>query len=112
MIIQFVLIAGLFACLIYAFLQRQRSRHISVVIALVAVAGIYFVLFPAQTATVAHFVGVGRGADLVLYCWQVISLMILVNLQFKILAMQGTITALAREVALQAAREKGDAGPA
>ena len=106
MIIQLLLIAGLASCLFYAILQRHKSRRISIAIALVALSGIYFVLFPGQTAEVAHFVGVGRGADLVLYCWQVIGLMILVNLQFKILALQGMITVLAREVALLSARER------
>ena len=51
-------------------------------IALVSLAGIYFVLLPEQTSKLAHAVGVGRGADLVLYCWLVITLIISVNLQF------------------------------
>ena len=106
MIIQLLLIAGLLSCLFYAVLQRHKSRRISIAIALVALAGIYFVLFPGQTAVVAHYVGVGRGADLVLYCWQVIGLMILVNLQFRILALQGMVTVLAREITLLSARER------
>ena len=104
MIIQALLIVGLLLCLLYAFLQRAKSRVVSLAIAMVSAAGIYFVAFPAQTAWLAHIVGVGRGADLVLYCWIVISLAISINLQFKILSLQGMITVLARELALQSAR--------
>ena len=104
MIIQALLIVGLLLCLLYAFLQRAKSRVVSLAIAMVSAAGIYFVAFPAQTAWLAHIVGVGRGADLVLYCWIVISLAISINLQFKILSLQGMITVLTRELALQSAR--------
>jgi hypothetical protein len=49
--------------------------------------------------------GVGRGADLVFYCWIVISLIVSVNLQFKILNLQEMTTELTRELALRAPRE-------
>jgi hypothetical protein len=39
-----------------------------------------------------------------LYCWLVISLIVSLNLQLKILRLQGLLTELAREVALQAPR--------
>ena len=104
MIIQVILILGLLLCLLYAFLQRQKSRLVSVGIAGLALAGIYFVLVPERTNELAHLVGIGRGADLILYCWLVISLIVSVNLQFKILRLQGLITDLAREITLQGAR--------
>src|ERR1044071_7693351 len=103
MIIQIILVLGLLLCVGYAVLQRQKSRLVSASIALVAVAGIYFVLLPEHTSKLAHLVGVGRGADLVLYCWLVISLIVSVNLQFRILWLHGLITDLAREMALQGA---------
>jgi len=112
MIIKVILIAGLMGCLAYAFLQRHKSRRISIVIGAVSVAGSLFVLFPAQTDVVAAIVGVGRGADLILYCWQVIGLMILINLQFRILTLQGMITDLARELTLLAARVTPPTGEA
>lgn len=108
MIIQVLLTLGLLLCLLYAFLQRQKSRFVSLAISTVALAGIYFVLLPERTSQLARLVGVGRGADLVLYCWIVISLIVSVNLQFKILRLQGLITELAREMTLQAAREASD----
>lgn len=101
MIIQAILTFGLSICLIYAFLQRNKSRNISLAIAGVAIAGIFFVLTPGLTDRIAQIVGVGRGADLVLYCWLVISLIISINLQFKILGLQSHITVLAREITLR-----------
>lgn len=101
MIIRVALILGLTLALFYSFSQRQKSRLIAWTIGAVALAGIYFVLFPNQTSTIATLVGVGRGADLVVYCWLVISLIVSVNLQFKILALREQVTEIARELALQ-----------
>lgn len=104
MIIQIILLFGLLLCLIYAFLQRNRSRYISLAMSGVAIGGICFVLAPELTTRIAHLVGVGRGADLILYCWLVISLIVSVSLQFKILGLQRLITELAREMTLRAPR--------
>jgi small membrane protein len=109
-IIQGLLIGGLLLCLLYALLQRQQARLLSQAIALVTLTGIYLVLFPEQTNALAHVVGVGRGADLVLYCWLVISLIISMHLQLQILQLQRLITELARELALQGARHSTDEG--
>lgn len=109
MIVQVILTLGLLLCLVYAFLQRQKSRLVSFALAAIAFAGIYFVQVPESANRLAHFVGVGRGADLILYCWLVISLIVSVNLQFKILKLQGLLTDLAREITLQNPRgESGD----
>ena len=108
MIIRGLLIGGLLLCLLYALMQRQKSRLLSKAIAIVALTGIYLVLFPEHTNALAHVVGVGRGADLVLYCWLVISLIVSMHLHLQILQLQGLITALAREMALQGARRSTD----
>jgi hypothetical protein len=107
MIIQILLIGGLLLCVFYAVTHRQQSRSLSNAISLVALVGIYLVFFPERTNQVAHFVGVGRGADLVLYCWLVISIIISLNLQIQILGLQGLITELAREMALHSVAHGG-----
>lgn len=105
MIIQWLLVLGLAMSLFYAVLQQGKSRLVRYAIAATSISGIYFVLFPEQTNELAKWMGVGRGADLVLYCWIVISLVVSVNLQFKILNLQETATELTRELALRAPRE-------
>jgi hypothetical protein len=100
MIIQLLLMAGLLVALFYAFLQRRKARFVSVLIASVSLVGIYFVLQPEQASRVAHFVGVGRGADLIVYLWIVLTLIVCLNLQLKILRLQENLTALARRIAI------------
>jgi len=58
-----------------------------------------------QTNELAGWMGVGRGADLVFYCWIVISLIVSVNLYFKIQSLQEVATELTRELALRAPHE-------
>jgi small membrane protein len=102
MIIQLILSFGLLSALCYAFLQRRKSRLISYSLMLVSLAGILAVLMPDATSTIASLVGVGRGADLILYCWIVITLLVSINLQFKILQVHELLTVLTRELALRA----------
>ncbi len=103
MIIKVFLIIGLFFCLFYAFLQRGKSGIVSWTISATSISGIFLVAFPDYSTTVAHHLGVGRGADLIMYCWIVISLAISVSLQFKILQLQEIATELARALAIQSA---------
>ena len=46
-------------------------------------AGAFFVWAPEQTTVISRAVGVGRGADLVLYLWVVISLALMLVLYLK-----------------------------
>jgi hypothetical protein len=108
MIIQWILVVSLLLCLFYAFLQRGRSKLVSYAIAGTSIAGIYFVLLPAHTSDLARWMGVGRGADLVFYCWIVISLIVSMNLQFRILNLKEMVTELTRELALRAPRVPPD----
>ena len=103
MIIQIVLMAGLTAALAFAVLQRRVSSAIAFTSALASVAGMYFVLLPDQANRLAHYVGVGRGADLILYVWLIISLILSVHLHIKLLKQQKAITDLARELAIRSA---------
>lgn len=104
MIIQVILIGGLLLSLLYGIIQRQKSRLLSNAISLVSVLGMFFVAFPERTTELAHFVGVGRGADLILYCWLVISIIVSMHLHLQILQLHEFITELARELALLAPR--------
>ena len=102
MIIRTVLVAGLLVCLLYAFVHRRSSKVVAIMMALTSIAGIYFVLFPERTTDIARALGVGRGADLVLYCWIIITFVVSLNLQFRIMSLQSAVTVLTRELALRA----------
>ncbi len=69
-----------------------------------AVTGLYFVWLPSHATWLAAQVGVGRGVDLILYVWVVISLIVLLNLHLKLRVQTELITVLARELAIANAR--------
>jgi small membrane protein len=52
----------------------------------------------------AEVAGIGRGVDLIIYTWVVISLLVVLNLHLKLRAQMELITALAREIAIANAR--------
>jgi hypothetical protein len=65
-----------------------------------SLVGLYFVWIPSHTTRVAEFIGIGRGADLIMYLWICISLIVLLNLHLKLRLQHEVITALARAIAL------------
>jgi small membrane protein len=100
MVAQLVLTALLFGILLYAWTEYRRSPAVSVAAVLAVCGGLYFVWFPRHATVMAEFVGIGRGVDLIIYVWVVISLLIGFNLHLKLRAQMELITELAREIAL------------
>jgi len=95
------LLSLLLCCvLVYAWVEYRRSPVIALSSVVASLAGIYFVWVPSHSTLVAEFVGVGRGADLVLYLWVCISLIVLLNLHLKLRAQHELITKLARSIAM------------
>lgn len=107
MIAQFLLSALLVAMLAYAVIGARRSRALSVLIALSALAGVYFVWWPESANALAHAVGIGRGADLVLYVWVVLSMLVALNLHLRLRTQADLTTRLARSLALLESRVGG-----
>ena len=81
-------------------LLRRSSPWIGGAMAITAIAGIYFAWRPDDLSQIAHLMGVGRGADLVLYIWVVVSFLALVALMLRLRALREQITQLARHAAL------------
>jgi len=68
--IQGLLIASIFALVIYLVRSRssaQSQAWVKVGFVLFVLAGVYAVLRPNDTTVVAHWLGVARGTDLMLY---------------------------------------------
>ncbi len=100
MIIQIVL-TGLLAAVGFAIaVQRTTSHLLRFAVLAVVAAGLYFVWQPEQTTRLAEFLGVGRGADLLLYVWVVITLALIVFLYLRILLLARRLTELTRALAL------------
>ncbi len=106
MIIQVILTAGLTLCAVYAFLQKKDSRYLNLVIYGASIVGTYFVWLPEHTTTIAQTLGVGRGTDLVLYLWLLISIVIGFNVHVKLSREAHKTTLLARYIALMTAHDQ------
>ena len=108
MIIQIVLSIGLGVCLFYVVSLGRSSPLIRASLFAMVVAGLVFVWFPDVTNRIAKLVGVGRGADLVMYVWIVVNLLLVLRLHLKLRDQSETLTKIARHIALN---EAGDGDP-
>ena len=104
MIAQLVLTALLLGILLYAWTEYKRAPALGLLATVAALTGLYFVWIPAHATWLAELVGIGRGVDLILYVWVVISLIVLLNLHLKLRVQKEMITVLARELAIANAR--------
>jgi hypothetical protein len=100
MIIRILLLAGLVSIGWFVFLRRNKMPfHIVTVFGLL-LAGAVAVIAPETADNLAHFVGVGRGADFVMYVSIVAILFVLVHYYTKFVELQRNMTQLAREMAI------------
>lgn len=100
-----VILSGLLAGIgILVAVERSISRLLRAAVLVVAVFGIVLVWVPTLTDRIAHLVGVGRGADLILYVWVVITLALIVSLYLKIVQLSRKLTQISRAVALDRPR--------
>lgn len=112
MIAQTILSVLLGGVLVYAWAQYKRSPLVASASMIAGAAGLYLVWAPEQSTAVAEFIGIGRGADLILYLWVCISLNMLLNLHLKLRVQHETLTKLARAMALKNAVTAEDDLPA
>ena len=109
MTIQIFLTVLLAAVAAMVALQRSTSRLLRLAVLSIVTVGLFFVWVPEQTTRLAEALGVGRGADLVLYLWVVITLALIVFLYLKIVQLSRKLTELTRALALT--RPETPSGP-
>ena len=105
MIAQVILTTLLCVIVLYAWRECRRSPVVAALSFVVAVSAIYLVWTPSHASDLAHWAGVGRGVDLIIYVWVVISLLVMFNLHLKLRSQLELITELARWIALSKASE-------
>jgi hypothetical protein len=92
------------------FLSRPRSSARNrIMIFILAGVGILMVLMPDLTTTLAHFLGVGRGADLITYFSLIGIIFILLLFYSRPREMDAAITTLVRCIAIAQAHQGGGA---
>ena len=100
MIAQVIFTLVLFAMLVVAFAQLPQIPLVGGVVICAALFGAYIVWMPDHATYLANLVGIGRGADLVLYVWVLISSAIVLLLYLNLQGQLQLITVLARKMAL------------
>ena len=90
---------------------RRRAPVIGAAIAIAASFGLYFVWVPEQLTDLAHYLGVGRGADLVLYLWVSFTFLAVAGLVLELRHLQRQLTVLVRELSLHRARVEAPVAP-
>jgi hypothetical protein len=110
-VIRYVLTVFALLVIAYGLREWRRSRPVGLSLILISLVGTFFVWFPEMADRFAAIAGVGRGADLVLYCYSATSFVMLLNLALKQRELHRSITDLARSISLANPRIPGQAGP-
>jgi hypothetical protein len=82
--------------------SQQAIRRLFILLALLM--GFFAVLFPAYTTVIASYLGIGRGADLLLYAFVIFALFYVVHQYRRQLWQEKVITDLARALTLAQAK--------
>jgi small membrane protein len=101
MIVSALLVGCLLVAAIYGFQILSRGNHIiGVVIISLALGGVFFVVKPEYSTLVANYLGIGRGTDLLLYLFFVMSIILIFLVHIKFRQHDILIASLARSIAL------------
>ncbi|MFC5338899.1 DUF2304 domain-containing protein [Leucobacter denitrificans] len=106
-IFQFALIIGVVGAAVFAIrvLPGERSLALKRILALLfVVAAILAIIFPSTVTAIANVLGIGRGTDLLLYVFIVMTLIFAVAIIRAKARSDARVTDLARAVALIEAR--------
>ena len=101
--IQVLLITGVLIVSFYYALRLRSALFDLLLLSAFSGLAIYFILFPSQTNTIAHKLGVGRGADLLFYTCILLFLFIILKLFARIKRLENTLTELVRQQAKEEA---------
>ena len=107
MMIKLLLTVALLGSLLYFWLHRAQLRAVSLLVGLVLITGIYLVWAPEHATVLAQWMGVGRGADLVLYGWVTISFAVILVQHVRERRMMMLLTGIVRTMAIQAPHHPG-----
>jgi small membrane protein len=104
-LIQLILIAAIATIGVLALWSLRSQRLSRFVVLALAAAGVAFVLRPDFTSRIAHFLGVGRGVDLMLYIFLVATIYALLQLYARVRTLDWQITQLSRALAIANVRK-------
>ena len=103
MIAQVLLTAGLIACVLYVLSLGRALPVVRFGLFGLAVMGTVFIWNPEMANALAVLVGIGRGADLMLYVWLLMSLFLILRLHLLLRVQAQQVTQMARAMTLMRA---------
>jgi hypothetical protein len=104
-LIQIILVLASLGALVFYFAYfRSLLRDRLIALAICATA-VFAIFFPEFTTIVANFLGVGRGADLLIYVLAMGGVFALLILSTRLSDTQRTVTELIRQLAIINAKE-------
>jgi small membrane protein len=104
MIIQIVLTLCFLFIAFYGWAHLSKMRLVSGGMIMLSMVATYFIWDPAVTTRLANLLGIGRGADLIMYFFFVFVIFQLVVLHVKLRAQVLLLTRLARCIAIEGAK--------
>ena len=99
--IQILLITGIILIAVYFFARLHNSLLDILLLLFLVGTALVFIFFPDLTSTIAHKLGVGRGADLVFYLSIVIFWFVIIKLYVRIRKLEKIVTDVVRRDALK-----------
>ncbi|SDZ74831.1 hypothetical protein SAMN02910418_00100 [Bowdeniella nasicola] len=112
--IQLLLIVGVVIAGVILTRSSAGARHQAIrrlLMALFAAIAVYFIIFPSAASQIARLVGVGRGADLLLYALVVAFFSFVATTFKRFSALERRITELSRQLAIARAPEPRQNAP-
>jgi hypothetical protein len=108
MIAQIIFSLMLIAIVLMAFVQLRQIPLVASAVICAALFGGYLIWNPEHATSLAHLFGIGRGTDLVLYVWVLISFALMLVLYFNSREQFQIVTVLVRAIALAEARTNSE----
>ncbi len=103
-----VVLAGLAVATVVSACRNGLSLGLAIVLSAMWVVGAVLAIRPATATDVARLLGIGRGADLVLYCSVLLMLVGFFMVYIRIRRLRANLTELVREIAILRAEGPGD----
>ena len=104
-IIQVVLTVCIALIAVYMYMRLRSGLFDVILIGLFFAAGTFFVLFPETTNDIAHWVGVSKGANLLLYSAILFLLFLILKLYSRLRRIEQKFTEFVRNKSLEEADE-------
>ena len=108
MIVQLLLTVCFFALAFFCWLRMGRVKFFAFILTFICLIGVYFIWFPSHLTYVANWIGVGRGADLLLYIFLTFVLFEFLVIRIREKEKMELFTKLVRRIAIDNAMQKFD----